>query len=126
MGMYTEIYLTVELSKDIPRYVIDWINDDSEDESIPSRVRCFGYSSSYYFDGIGFKRFYYDDISKSYYLTTRFDIKNYNDEIEFLLDKLSPYILSDGHIGHIRYEESEYPTILMFDSETKEIKYKEI
>ena len=126
MGMYTEIYLAVELDRNMPKDIIDWINYESEDESIPSRVRRFGYGSSCYFDGIEFKKFIFDDMSSSYYLTTRFDIKNYNDEIKFLLNKLSPYILSDGHIGHLRYEESEYPTILMFDSETKEITYKEI
>ena len=124
MGMYTELYLAVELNKDMPEDIINWINDSELRNDVPSRISNFGFSSSYYFDGIACKKFTYDEISNSYYLTTRFDLKNYDSEIQKLLSILEPYITSSGHIGHIRYEEDDYPTMIFLnDNKIKYIKF---
>ena len=117
MGMYTELYLAVELSNDTPEDIVAWINDDKTKDDVPARIESFGFSSSYYFDGIACKHFFYDDISISYYLTTRFDLKNYEEEIQTLLSVLEPYIISKGHIGHIRYENNKFPTLLFFKND---------
>lgn len=114
--MYTELYLAVEISKETPENIINWCREDEPLEELAgTRLDTFGHSSSYYFDGIAFKQFEYDDITKSYFLTTRFDVKNYSQEIQHMLLILSPHILSRGHIGHIRYEEDELPTLLILE-----------
>ena len=78
-----------------------------------SRIREYPFGgTSYYFDAITIAKIKYDTISNTYYFTGRMDLKNYENEIQFILDTLEPYIISDGHIGHIRYEEEELPTIL--------------
>ena len=115
MGMYTELYLAVELSKDVPNNIIQWLNSDGELANAPSRIKNgFTGWDSYYFASQPFTVFKYDDISESYFLTTVFNIKNYENEIDFLLETLTPYIIREGHIGHTRYEEFYYPTILFF------------
>jgi hypothetical protein len=115
MGMYTELYLAVELSKDTPKDIVAWIDGYKELENAPCRIKDgFTGRDSYYFDSQPFTVFKYDDISNSYYLTTVFNLKNYENEIEFMLNTLEPYIVSNGHIGHTRYEEYENPTILFF------------
>lgn len=137
MGMYTELYLGVELSSNTDKIIIDWLEhhnrrDLSDNEywdlmekisPLKGRLYSLYQGGSYYFDAQGHFLFKYDEISKTYYLTVGFNIKNYNDEIGQLLRLLEPYITSDGHIGHIRYEESEYPTLLMY--EDSKIIYKD-
>ena len=75
--------------------------------------------SSYYFDAQPHFLFRWDNISKAYFLTVGLNIKNYSNEIRTFIKLIEPYILSYGHIGHIRYEEAEYPTLLMMDEHQK-------
>jgi len=123
MGMYTELYLAVELDKDLPKDLVKFFmelsNDDfGVEENLPTcfqgktRIAYMGHMDSYYFDSIPMIDFKYDTISKSYFLTTIFNLKNYEDEIDIILNVLTPYILTKGHIGHMRYEESISPTTL--------------
>lgn len=135
MGMYTELYLAIELDKNTNKDIIEFLNfqlNREETEFVSksnheffkcSRSSSFGYMDSYYFDSIPVFKFRHDDISNSYFLTMVFNLKNYENEIEKFLDLINPYIISDGHIGHKRYEEQETPTILVFDSSTKKIIY---
>ena len=127
MGMYTELYLGIELRKCMDKDIVGWLklNRDGNYEDIDSicpeelkETRLSVLSGcSYYFDAQPHYNFEYNKISESYYLTMGINIKNYGDEINTFLKILEPYIISNGHIGHIRYEEEVYPTILMFDEE---------
>lgn len=124
MGMYTELYMGVEFSKDTPSELIKWLNSNNEDDSdldllnkiCPYELRDTRLSAlcgdSYYFDALSHFKFTYDLISRSYFLTFGCNIKNYSNEIAILLKILEPFITSDGHIGHIRYEEDDIPTLL--------------
>lgn len=124
MGMYTELYMGVELSKNTPVELIEWLDghtgDDVDydllDKICPEELRGTRLSilsgSSYYFDAMPHFCFKYDNISQSYFLTFGCNIKNYSNEVDTLLKILEPFITSDGHIGHIRYEEYDVPTLL--------------
>lgn len=121
MGMYTELDLKVAI-KDDP-IVVDILKDISTgDESLTIKDRLdhpffktdrcdmVGWGGSYYFDGQPYTQFRYDEIAKCWFLTTCFNLKNYNQEIEKFLDWLCPYILTEGYIGTYWYEENFAPT----------------
>jgi len=126
MGMYTELYLAVELTKYTREDIIQWMskhNSTKDWHGVPeiapeevknSRLDVLS-GDSYYFDAIPVMKFKYDKISDSYYLTVIFNIKNYEDEIEKFLKLIEPYVISEGHVGHKRYEESDKPTLIYYD-----------
>jgi len=124
MGMYTELYLAVELRGDTPKDVIDALTLLTSSEDIaasnpifPDRTVFFPLRSggSYYFDAIETCAFQYDDNAEAWYLTFVTSIKNYENEWGTFLDWISPYIADDGHVGHLRYEESDLPTVLYME-----------
>lgn len=65
-------------------------------------------SGSYYFPSISDPRFVYDEISKSWKLSFRTNINNYDREWEEFLDWLGPFVRRGD--GLYRYEESVLPT----------------
>ncbi len=121
MGMYTELIFGASLKKDTPTEIIDTIKymvgDIEKPESLAfdlGRNPLLG--GSYYF-GVNspVTKFYKDEISKEWVLSSRANIKNYNNEIEQFLTWIKPYI-SNGSGGKnmyaiVMYEESEEPTI---------------
>lgn len=119
MGMYTELDLKVAI-KDNP-VVVDILKEIATGESsnIKGRLnhpffktdRCniVGWCGSYYFDGQPYTQFRYDKIANCWFLTTCFNLKNYDSEIEKFLDWLCPYILTEGYLGTYWYEEQEEP-----------------
>ena len=116
MGMYTELYLGVELKKETPEAIRDWLVKGKTLLDASSRIKTYPFGgTSYYFDALTIEKMKYDTIANSYYFTGRMDLKNYENEIQFILNTLEPYIISDGHIGHVRYEEEEMPTILIMN-----------
>ena len=131
MGMYTELIFGCSLKKDTPREIIQVLQymvdksefKDTSQIKVPdheffktSRWQWLFHGSSYYF-GVNepHSEIWYDDISKDYRISTRSNIKNYDDEIELFLDWIKPYI--SGGSGQndfyaiVIYEESEKPTI---------------
>lgn len=129
MGMYTELDLKVELKLDDE--ALDAINklikgeSDLIDIQHPffkcPRAPIIFHGGSYYFDRKPFVSFTYDDITKSHFLSTCFNLKNYNEEIEKFLDWLRPYIKTYGYIGTYWYEEYDYPRNIFYEDD--EIKY---
>jgi hypothetical protein len=79
-------------------------------------------SSSYYFDGQPNLVFKFDDITKSYFLTVRTNLKNYEGEIEAFCKWITPYLKNEyahtdrpDFLGYKMYEEEVTPTLLFFD-----------
>ena len=141
MGMFTELYLGVRLKKDTPSNVIDILKymingvDEDNGEEVPDtapyhplfETRMWEHMlqcRSYYFHARLVNILQYDDISESYHLTVRSDLKNYNDEILYFIDWLTPYIVKGyncwEHLGHIRYEEDTLPELIMGYRNVKE------
>lgn len=133
MGMYTELCISVELKETVSQHVVNtikWLAGDRECEQaeLPThpafkagnRISAVLTSSSYYFAACKSRtEFYYDDITNSWRLDARSNLKDYNDEIALFMEWLGPYIEprdvdDDGwqFVGHMRYEEDMYPTII--------------
>lgn len=124
MGMYTELIFGASLKKDTPnevieslKYMMGEIEEKPKFYPLPEgRCEWMFRGGSYYF-GVhnAVSKFWQDDISKSWVLSTRFNIKNYEDEIDTFLNWIKPYIESgsgnrDMYAIKI-YEEQSEPTV---------------
>jgi hypothetical protein len=124
MGMYTELIFGASLKKETPTQVIDalkYINGEIEEKPkdfpLPEgRCEWMFRSGSYYF-GIsdGVTKLWQDDQTKRWLLCARFNIKNYEDEIDTFLNWIKPYIESGSGNREMyaikMYEEQDEPTI---------------
>lgn len=139
MGMYTEIFVCAQL-KNLDSESINAINamTGAEDADGPlpdhplfatDRWLWLLCGSSYYFVPRSVSRFEYDDISKTWCLIARADIKNYSGEIEKFFDWITPLTEdrdSKMMIGYSRYEESDYPTLYFADGSKLNTTPKEV
>ena len=117
MGMYTEIYVNVDLKEDTPKAVIDtlqYICKGNTPEGFPSRTGSLFQDCSYYTPRTCVSRLTYDEIGKQWSLLGKGDLKNYEDEIKHFFDWIKPWV--DGwpgdFIGYHRYEEAQEPTLV--------------
>lgn len=122
MGMYTEIYVNVDLVRGVPQEVLDVLSAicNKEHDSIvlsdkPSRWFVLFNNGSYYTPNTEIGSLTYDDISRQWSLIGKGDIKNYNSEIQSFFDWLNPYVdaFPGEFIGYIRYEEDDVPTLVL-------------
>ena len=122
MGMYTELIFGASLKKNTPKEVIDvlkYMIGDIKEKPIDfpfSGNRSLFLSGSYYFgvcDPV--KKLWFDTIDNSYKISTRSNLKNYNNEIETFLEWIKPYIESGSGSNNmyaiVTYEEDYEPTI---------------
>ena len=113
-----------------PKQIIDWIKAHNDDnisieellDLTPEPLKGTRLStlsgSSAYFDSITTCK-----ITEDYKFLCILNIKNYNEEIQNLLDMFEPFVDSYGHIGHIRYEEYDLPDIIEFKDNKIKIHY---
>lgn len=132
MGMYTELILGAKLKQDTPAKVIDILSymtgkTDEKPKKLPNHEffrkayweHLFKISSYYFGVSDPLTYFHYDIIARQYIISTRSNIKNYDDEIETFLDWLNPY-LEHGSGGRdfyaiVCYEEQGEPDIYYLD-----------
>jgi len=131
MGMYTEIFVNVDLKQNTPEDVIDTlkamcffvpISDDEHDTALADKPGRWNYlfsDGSYYTPNTSCRNFTFDDISGSYSLLGKGDIKNYNGEIEEFFEFIAPHVEDIGFIGYSRYEEADVPTLYFVDKNGK-------
>lgn len=124
MGMYTELIFGAKLKKETPEQVINalmFIIGDVKEKpkDFPfsdGRIEWMLCGSSYYF-GISesVNKMWFDDITKSYHISSRCNIKNYENEIEDFLEWIKPWIDSGSGTREmyaiVIYEEDEEPQI---------------
>ena len=124
MGMYTEIYINVDLKKDTPDDVIKVLEamcrmlPDQECSEVlvdyPSRWSCLFSNMSYYTPSTNCRFLEFDGITQKWSLLGKGDIKNYSGEIKKFFEWIIPYV--DGYpgdfIGYSRYEEDLKPTLI--------------
>jgi len=129
--MYTELVCAFELKRDTPESVITILTYMCEGKgkelrefmTLPNhelfktaRWEYMLNSDSYYFDGRTNSIIRYDDISRSYFVTIRCNLKNYDSEIQKFIDWIKPYIYGAGRrdkfIGYYRCEENRDPTLI--------------
>lgn len=121
MGMYTEIYLTVQIIDNPPKDVIDVLLSmfgEGKAENLPDhpffkkqRWNMVGKSSSFYFVPKSTTEMF--ETYGNWYITSRSDLKNYDGEIEAFFDWIMPFIHApEGQfIGYSRYEEHYEPKL---------------
>ena len=124
MGMYTELIFGAELKKDTPNEVIEALKymlreTETKPTNFPlpdGRCEWLFCGGSYYFAvNKAVNKMWFDDISRSWHLSTRSNIKNYDQEIQTFLEWIKPYI--DGGSGGrgmyaiVIYEEQDEPTV---------------
>jgi hypothetical protein len=117
MGMYTEIYVNVDLKEETPRPIITTLNEIIEGDTpdgFPDRTGCLFCNMSYYTPFTRVANLTYDEIRRGWSLLGKGDLKNYSGEIEFFFDWLMPWV--DGSpgdfVGYYRYEEDQAPTLV--------------
>jgi hypothetical protein len=123
MGMYTEIYVNVDLKIKTPENIINTLKamcdmfDYEKTNDIlaefPHRWHCLFSNMSYYTPGTYCRYLNFDNISHQWSLLGKGDIKNYEGEIEEFFAWIMPWV--DGYpgdfIGYSRYEESTTPKL---------------
>ena len=124
MGMYTELNIGVQIVNDekVIKKLNYMLNESDKDIQIEHplfddnrRWRYMLKCDSYYFDSQTDSKLYRDDLYKDdpmYFLNVRCNLKNYNNEIKLFFDWLCPYIMTDGLLGYMRYEDAENPTLI--------------
>ena len=130
MGMYTEIYINVDLKRDAPDEVIEVLKamcktEDSDEkvlEPYPDRWDGLFCSGSCYTPNTSCRSLTYDGITKQWSLLGKGDIKNYGQEIQKFFEWIIPYI--DGYpgdfIGYSRYEEDQKPKLYFLPGDDDE------
>jgi hypothetical protein len=123
MGMYTEIFVNVDLKKDTPEEVINILkmmcdHDSKEEdwpEDLPPRWQYMFYGGSYYTPNTRCANLHKCGFSNQYSLIGKGDIKNYGSEIQEFFDFIRPHVdpcLGCEFIGYWRYEEDKEPTLV--------------
>lgn len=120
MGMYTEIYVNVDLKEDTPHKVLDVLaamcrgDEEGVLKDHPRRWASLFRDGSYYTPRTSCAKLSYDNIKQAYSLLGKGDIKNYDNEIEKFFEYIMPYVdASKGEfIGYKRYEEELVPTLI--------------
>lgn len=127
MGMYTEIYTKISFVKDLPAEVVtalQWLEGEFGIDDKPQlpehpffklpRAYLVLRGCSYYHQPRSTCNLWFDDISGSWHLCSRADLKNYDGEIAAFFDWVKPYVDTCGKtfIGYFLYEEDEEPTLV--------------
>ena len=131
MGTFTGLYISCAFKKDLPekvievlQYLFDEKGDDStsEPKELPEHEfftlpnwQLIGGCSSYYHTPMATSYLWFDaENSGRYYLTSRSDLKDYDNEIEAFMEWIMPYIREDDQfIGFVKAENSE-PSLIYY------------
>ena len=127
MGMYTEFILGCAFSKNTPKALTDALDyvindtDAPEDPEVTKLLEEYDMdylfnSCSYYFGAPCSGKFYFDELGDQYRISTRSNLKNYEDQIERFIEYITPYVdygSGDGHdiFAYVHYEEDPFPTL---------------
>ena len=108
MGMYTEVYINVDLIVGTDNKTVRRLCHMIEE----THYLC--YNMSYYTPRTQAFFCKYDDISKQWSLMFKGDLKNYDNEITQFVEELTPHVEHYGKtfIGYTRFEEQVEPTLL--------------
>lgn len=124
MGMYTELIFGASIKEDAPEEVIEALKymigkTDEKPENFPlpdGRCEDLFRGGSYYFAiNDPATKMWLDHITKQWHISTRSNIKNYENEIETFLEWIKPHIDSGSGARDLYaitiYEEQDAPTL---------------
>ncbi len=125
MGMYTEFCFAAELKPDTPESVLAvlrfMLGEIEEEPPLPAhplfltqRWDWMLRSDSYGFDADTHSVLRLEDVTDTYFLTIRCNLKNYDNEIEWFVDWITPYLkkFPGDFLGYQRYEGNEEPMLI--------------
>jgi len=126
MGMYTEIFVNVDLKKGVPEDVLGTLRVmtgegafDEENWEYPSLWTMLFSDCSYYTPRTSCAELKWDEIAGCHSLIGKGDIKNYGGEIQAFFEWIAPHVAAykdeRTFIGYMRYEEAEVPTLVFLD-----------
>jgi hypothetical protein len=125
MGMYTELIFGATLKKETPVKVLNTLfllmghdNHNPEEETeqkITDGRNVFRFSSYYFGVSNCHSNMWLDGIQNQWIVSSRANLKNYEDEIETFLDWIKPWIEQGSgrrdFYAIVTYEEQDEPTI---------------
>ena len=120
MGMYTEIYVNVDLVKTCPDHAVNVLKamcgegDKSDLDGTPVMWAYLFNDGSYYTPNTQCKSLTWDENDGRYSLLGKGDIKNYGGEIEQFFEWLRPFVEGEegDFIGYMRYDDDREPTLI--------------
>ena len=127
MGMYTELIFGAELKKETPnevigalKYMLGEVKEKPNNFPLPDgRCEWLFQGGSYYFAiNESVNKMWLDEIDNCWHISTRSNIKNYEDEIETFLEWIKPHIDSgsgDRDMYAITIYESGEPVLYFLD-----------
>ena len=122
MGMYTEIYVNVDLKKETPQEIIDTLGQlcaNVQPDGFPKRSGALFSNGSYYTPFTFVRSLTYDTNLSRWSFLGKGDLKNYSGEVEHFFDWLMPWV--DGSpgdfVGYRRYELDQKPTLVFIPEE---------
>jgi hypothetical protein len=131
MGMFTEIYINVNLKTNTPPEVLNILKKMCSpvelslkewDSEYPDTWLYLFKSGSYYTPNTYCRFFEYDKINECYSLLGKGDIKNYGEEIQQFFDWILPWVdgESGDFVGYHRYENNQQPTLVFLPDEDED------
>lgn len=121
MGMYTEVFVNVDLKEDTPLEVIETLramcagqHDSDKLKDKPFRWAYLFNNGSHYTPLTCCGNLTFNEIANCYSLLGKGDIKNYENEIKQFFTWLMPYIDAEkgDFIGYTRFEEEKKPRLI--------------
>lgn len=129
MGMYTEIFVNVDLKEDTPQEVISILGamcfgrvigaptviPEDSFEHCPDRWALLFNDGSHYTPRTSCAELRFCETAKAWSLLGKGDIKNYNHEIEEFFEWIMPYVEGNegDFIGYYRHENCQLPTLVL-------------
>jgi hypothetical protein len=122
MGMYTEIFFRAEVDEEAYEAIQAIHNNDAHPWPDHPFFNCARFDmvtrcSSYYFPGANHYTAEVDDTytGRTYYVSFRANLKNYDDEIAKFFDWVTPHcrdrVYEKTFIGYSQYEEDDEPKL---------------
>jgi len=122
MGMYTEIYVNVDLKEETPNEVIETLSllcALKQPMNFPTRSWLLFNNGSYYTPRTYVRSLTYDKILSRWSFLGKGDLKNYDGSVGHFFSWLMPWV--DGYpgdfVGYHRYEEDRKPTLVFIPEE---------
>lgn len=118
MGMYTELVLEIKIKQDervieTLKYMLGKSKECPAWEHKLFKTQRWSYMlncDSPVFDGQTDSKLYLE--KDECFLNVRSNFKDYDNEIAKFLDWINPYVLTEGFLGYMRYEEDTFPDLI--------------
>jgi hypothetical protein len=131
MGMYTEFVFGCSLVENLPEEILRILCDmfkttGTRKTELGIRLTRIPYQASEYF-GVSFpsSSLKYDRFKRSYVVSIRCNLKNYENEIDTFLNWIAPYVYNgsgeSNFLGYSIYEEAVMPILYFLDENTHRV-----